>query len=69
VIDVRLEPEMFPSQMQNLAEAVIRFLNSLNEFPEFTDEALNSSILTFQADLKVSSDTHSHGEFKISFIL
>ena len=29
------------------------FLHCLNEFPEFTDEALNASIVAFEGDLKV----------------
>jgi hypothetical protein len=30
-------------------------LNCLNEFPEFSDEAVNASIKSFEADLKVRS--------------
>jgi len=29
------------------------FLKCLNEFPEFTDEAVNTSIKSFEGDLKV----------------
>ena len=30
---------------------MITFLNCLNEFPEFTDEAVNASIKSFEGDL------------------
>jgi hypothetical protein len=48
-----LDREDFPGQLGLLARDVITFLRCLNEFPEFTDEALNASILTFEGDLKV----------------
>jgi hypothetical protein len=46
---------MFPEQLESLAADVTTFLNCLNEFPEFTDEAVNSSISSFQDDLKVGN--------------
>ena len=49
----KLDPENFPSQLGLFARDVITFLHCLNEFPEFTDEALNASILAFEGDLKV----------------
>lgn len=39
--------------MAQFAEDITTFLECLNEFPEFTDEAVNASILAFQGDLKV----------------
>jgi hypothetical protein len=39
--------------MSQFAEDVTAFLECLNEFPEFTDEVVNASILAFQGDLKV----------------
>ena len=47
------DPEEFPSQLEMLAKDVQTFLKSLNEFPEFTDEAVNSAILSLEGDLKV----------------
>ena len=47
------EQEEFPDQMKKLANDVITFLHCLNEFPEFTDEAVNASIVAFGGDLKV----------------
>ena len=41
--------------MAQFAEDITTFLECLNEFPEFTDEAVNASILAFQGDLKVGS--------------
>jgi WD repeat-containing protein 26 len=48
-----LDPEGFPELLENLSRDVRTFLNSLNEFPEFTDEDMNASILPFEKDLKV----------------
>ncbi|KAL0959814.1 hypothetical protein HGRIS_011496 [Hohenbuehelia grisea] len=47
-----LDVEAFPEQFQSLAQEVTTFLDCLNEFPEFTDEAVNASILSFEGDLK-----------------
>ncbi|KDQ58352.1 hypothetical protein JAAARDRAFT_34151 [Jaapia argillacea MUCL 33604] len=47
-----LDPEHFPLQIENLAKDVMSFLRSLNEFPEFQDEAVNVSIIAFEGDLK-----------------
>ncbi|KAF8888546.1 hypothetical protein BD779DRAFT_1439978 [Infundibulicybe gibba] len=47
-----LDPESFPSQLEALAVDVTTFLHCLNEFPEFTDEAVNASIDSFEGDLK-----------------
>jgi hypothetical protein len=49
----KLDPEDFPGQLGLFAGDVIKFLHCLNEFPEFTDEALNASIIAFEGDLKV----------------
>lgn len=48
-----VDPESFPEQLEFLAKEVTTFLRCLNEFPEFTDEAVNASILSFEGDLKV----------------
>ena len=54
VISGDIDPEDFPKQMAQFAEEIVIFLEYLNEFPGFTDEAANASILAFQGDLKVS---------------
>ncbi|KAG1736997.1 WD40-repeat-containing domain protein [Suillus lakei] len=46
------DPESFPDQFAGFAEDVVTFLNCLNEFPEFTDEAVNTSMRAFECDLK-----------------
>ncbi|KZV65333.1 WD40 repeat-like protein [Peniophora sp. CONT] len=46
------ERDEFPEQFRKLAQDVVTFLYCLNEFPEFTDEALNASIVAFEGDLK-----------------
>ena len=43
--------EDFPQQLKGLAEDVVTFLDCLNEFPEFTDESINASILALEGDL------------------
>lgn len=49
-----LDPECFPDQLEALSKDVTTFLHCLNEFPEFTDEAVNASILSFKGDLMVN---------------
>jgi hypothetical protein len=53
-IDKDLDPEDFPNQFNLLAKDIMTLLGCLNEFPEFTDEAMNASIQSFEVDLKVS---------------
>lgn len=53
IVTENLDPERFPEQLEALAKDVITFLNCLNEFPEFMDEAVNASIVAFEGDLKV----------------
>lgn len=53
IVMEKLEPEDFPEQLQMFAQDVTTFLDCLNEFPEFTDEAVNSAILALEGDLKV----------------
>ncbi|EIW78840.1 hypothetical protein CONPUDRAFT_155557 [Coniophora puteana RWD-64-598 SS2] len=52
VLNESLDVETFPDQMESFAREVVVFLNCLNEFPEFTDEAVNGSIRSFEVDLK-----------------
>jgi hypothetical protein len=58
-VDDSLDPEDFPKQLEQLALDVSTFLNCLNEFPEFTDEAVNASIRAFEGDLKVTNQKPS----------
>ncbi|KAJ7485562.1 hypothetical protein FB451DRAFT_1230279 [Mycena latifolia] len=51
-IDEGLDLEKFPEQFEALAENIVTFGRCLNEFPEFTDEAINASISSFEGDLK-----------------
>lgn len=50
--DKTLDVEDFPEQLEEFAKDIKTFLKSLNEFPEFTDEAVNNSMNAFEADLK-----------------
>lgn len=62
----KLDPEDFPDQLGLFARDVITFLHCLNEFPEFTDEALNASIVAFEGDLKVRARRSSYGPCHLS---
>ena len=48
-----VDVEEFPQQLKAFAQDIANFLKSLNEFPEFTDEVVNNSMNSFEADLKV----------------
>ncbi|KAG2064611.1 hypothetical protein BDR04DRAFT_1162387 [Suillus decipiens] len=50
--DEGFDPKSFPGQFASFAEDIVTFLNCLNEFPEFTDEAVNTSTRAFEVDLK-----------------
>lgn len=52
-VNEKLDAESFPHQFEQFSKEVTTFLRCLNEFPEFTDEAVNTSILSFEGDLKV----------------
>ncbi len=54
-----LDAEDFPEQLEGFAKDVITFLDCLNEFPEFTDEAVNTSIISLEGDLKVRTVFHT----------
>jgi WD repeat-containing protein 26 len=64
----KLDREDFPGQLGLFAGDVITFLHCLNEFPEFTDEALNASILAFEGDLKVRAVRDLLGSFVIDSV-
>lgn len=51
-IEDSLDLESLPEQFESFATALLTFLKCLNEFPEFTDEAVNTSIKSFEGDLK-----------------
>ncbi len=48
-----LDPEEFPEQLDMFAKEILTFMKSMNEFPEFGDEALDKSICSFEGDLRV----------------
>ncbi|KAF9444114.1 hypothetical protein P691DRAFT_787144 [Macrolepiota fuliginosa MF-IS2] len=47
-----IDIEEIPDQIDCFAKDIGTFLDCLNEFPEFTDEAMNASILSFERDLQ-----------------
>ena len=49
----KLDLEDFPQQLELFASDLSTFLCSLNEFPEFTDKAVEAPIIAFEDDLKV----------------
>ncbi|KIO23073.1 hypothetical protein M407DRAFT_215440 [Tulasnella calospora MUT 4182] len=44
--------EDFPRQFELLAKDLVTFLHFLHDIPEFRDESLNASVLSFEGDLK-----------------
>jgi hypothetical protein len=69
IVDDSLDLEDFPEQIEQLAIDVTTFLTCLNEFPEFTDEAVNASIRSFEGDLKVRNGcTRAHGSSSTSYV-
>lgn len=51
-IAVSSDPESLPEELQLLAQDLNTFLECLNQIPEFTDEAVNTSVISFQGDLR-----------------
>jgi hypothetical protein len=51
----KLDLEDFPQQLELFASDLSTFLYSLNEFPEFTDKAVDAPIIAFEDDLRVSA--------------
>ncbi|KAF7791637.1 hypothetical protein EIP86_002657 [Pleurotus ostreatoroseus] len=47
-----VDVERFPAELEGFANDIITFLECLNEFPEFTDENINASIISLEGDLK-----------------
>ncbi|EDR03728.1 uncharacterized protein LACBIDRAFT_331253 [Laccaria bicolor S238N-H82] len=47
-----LDLECFPEQLEALAREVTAFLDTLNEFLEFPDKAVNASILSFEGQFR-----------------
>lgn len=52
-VNENLSLEDLPTQLKLLAKAIRTFSDCLNEFPEFTDEAVNTSMSEFEGDLEV----------------
>ncbi|TFK38127.1 WD40-repeat-containing domain protein [Crucibulum laeve] len=48
----KLDPESIPEHIGSLARDLMTFLDCLNQFPEFSDEASNASFLAFLVDLE-----------------
>ncbi|KIM47068.1 hypothetical protein M413DRAFT_23353 [Hebeloma cylindrosporum] len=69
-VSENVDPETFPEQLEFLANEVTTFVRCLNEFPEFTDEAVNASILSFEGDLKYWSSCLKvyAGQFRYSAV-
>ncbi|KAI0701045.1 WD40 repeat-like protein [Cytidiella melzeri] len=47
-----IDAEDFPDQLESLSHEMVNFLDCLNEFPEFTDEAVNAAIISLEGDLR-----------------
>jgi hypothetical protein len=51
-LKIRSDPEVLPEELDFLARDLHTFLECLNQIPEFTDEGVNSTALSFHYDLK-----------------
>ena len=60
VVTDDLEAEELPRQLKDFADDITTFLDCLNEFPEFSDEGLNSSIISLKGDLQVRASREYH---------
>ncbi|KAG9091772.1 hypothetical protein FRC06_000387 [Ceratobasidium sp. 370] len=54
--------EQFPHEMQKLSRQIEVFVDRLNDIPEFTDELVNATFLSFACDLRYRASCL--GEFK-----
>lgn len=52
VILEKPDGEDIPEQLETLARDIASFLDRLNDFTEFVDEAVNFAIIAFETDLK-----------------
>ncbi|KAJ3907168.1 hypothetical protein F5879DRAFT_920060 [Lentinula edodes] len=57
VVDTSIGLEEFPNHFKALAEEIRTFINCLNEFPEFADETVNTSLWDFENDLNYWAST------------
>ncbi|KAG8755214.1 hypothetical protein FRC11_006186 [Ceratobasidium sp. 423] len=62
------EIEDLPDEMEKLAEDLHAFLNRLNDVPEFTDEAVNSSIMAFEGDLRYRASCLREFEGQLKYV-
>jgi hypothetical protein len=66
-IPLHSDPEMLPKELKHLATDLTTFLKCLNDIPEFTDEAVNASVLSFEGDLKVGAVFGTYSTFNSHF--
>ncbi|KAJ4463512.1 hypothetical protein C8J55DRAFT_309394 [Lentinula edodes] len=57
VVDTSIGLEEFPKHFKALSEEIRTFINCLNEFPEFADETVNTSLWNFENDLNYWAST------------
>ncbi|QRW04758.1 hypothetical protein RhiLY_03757 [Ceratobasidium sp. AG-Ba] len=60
--------EKLPEEMEGLARDLHEFLDRLNDVPEFTDEAVNASIMAFEGDLRYRASCLREFEGQLRFI-
>ncbi|QRV90650.1 hypothetical protein RhiJN_18668 [Ceratobasidium sp. AG-Ba] len=60
--------EELPTEMEGLARDLREFLDRLNDVPEFTDEAVNASIVAFEDDLKYRASCLREFENQLRFV-
>ncbi|CAE7180293.1 unnamed protein product [Rhizoctonia solani] len=62
------EIEELPDEMDNLATDLDKFLKRLNDVPEFTDEAVNASIVAFEGDLRYRASCLREFKDQLKFV-
>ncbi|KAJ1311844.1 hypothetical protein OPQ81_010305 [Rhizoctonia solani] len=62
------EIEDLPDEMEKLAKDLDVFLKRLNDVPEFTDEAVNASIMAFEGDLRYRASCLREFEGQLKFV-
>ncbi|KAG8757024.1 hypothetical protein FRC11_004834 [Ceratobasidium sp. 423] len=63
-----IEIEGLPDEMEQLAEDLDAFLKRLNDVPEFTDEAVNLSIMAFEGDLRYRASCLREFEGQLKYV-
>ncbi|KAF8595381.1 WD40 repeat-like protein [Ceratobasidium sp. AG-I] len=62
------DTEHLPKELEYLAKDLHSFLDRLNDVPEFSDEAVNASIMSFEGDLRYRASCLREFEGQLKFV-